>query len=292
MFDDSSQKVACICDLCPRHCHIKDGERGFCGARIVVQGTVVLAEPGRISGLALDPIEKKPLKRFYSGSNILSLGFWGCNMLCPYCQNHEISHPSLQDPVRSLRVLSTQQVVELAKSLILRGNIGVAYTYNEPLTSYEYVLETAREVQAHGMKNVVVTNGCFELWVIEALVPYTDAWNIDLKSFQPQVYAALGGDLLTVQRSIELVARKKHVEVTALIVSGQNDGEEEMQQLSRWLAGVDKSIPLHINRSFPHWLRPDLVPPSVEKLTRLVNIARESLEFVYPGNFSLPFGRS
>ncbi|MPN35952.1 hypothetical protein SDC9_183457 [bioreactor metagenome] len=106
------------------------------------------------------------------------------------------------------------------------------------------------------------------------------------------MYAALGGDLLTVQRSIELVARKKHVEVTALIVSGQNDGEEEMQQLSRWLAGVDKSIPLHINRSFPHWLRPDLVPPSVEKLTRLVNIARESLEFVYPGNFSLPFGRS
>jgi len=279
--------MGAVCNLCPRQCHIEEGKRGFCGARMVVQGSVVLAEYGKLSGLALDPIEKKPLQHFYPGANILSVGFFGCNMLCPYCQNHEISHPAAQDRPRPLRKMTSGQIVDLAKSLIPQGNIGVAYTYNEPLTSFEFVLETAQQVQEAGLKNVVVSNGCFEEWAIEALLPYIDAWNIDLKSFREDMYRQLGGDLGTVLRGIQRVSGRKHLEVTALIVPGQNDSEAEMDDMSRWLASVNPEIPLHISRSFPHWLRPDLVPPPVSQLVRLMKIAKQHLRYVYGGNFNV-----
>jgi pyruvate formate lyase activating enzyme len=277
-----------VCKLCPRLCYIEEGNRGFCGARTVVQGSVVLAEYGKLSGLALDPIEKKPFQHFYPGENILSLGFFGCNMLCPYCQNHEISHPASQDRPRPVRKMTPEQIVDLAKSLLPQGNIGVAYTYNEPLTSFEFVLETAMQVHEAGLKNVVVSNGCFEGWAIEALMPYVDAWNIDLKSFREDMYRQLGGDLGTVLCSIQRASGQNHVEVTALIVPGQNDSEAEMDEMSRWLASVNPEIPLHISRSFPHWLRSDLVPPPVSQLVRLVKIAKQHLRYVYGGNFSMP----
>ena len=282
-----TEATGAICTLCPRQCHIMEEKRGYCGARTVVQGRVVLAETGRLSGLALDPIEKKPFQRFYLGANVLSLGFFGCNMLCPYCQNHEISHPSLQDRPRPVRKMTEEQIVDLAKSLIPQGNIGVAYTYNEPLTSFEFVLETAKKVQEAGMKNVVVSNGCFEEWVIEALLPYVDAWNIDLKSFNEETYRQLGGELGTVLRSIQRISGRNHLEVTTLIVPGQNDSEDEIDAMSRWLASVDPQIPLHISRSFPHWLRPDLVPPPVSTMMRLIKIAKQHLRFVYGGNFNM-----
>ena len=281
------EDMGAVCNLCPRQCHIEEGKRGFCGARRVVQGSVVLAEPGKLSGLALDPIEKKPLQHFYLGANVLSLGFFGCNMLCPYCQNHEISHPAAQDRLRPVRRMTPGQIVDLAKSLIPQGNIGVAYTYNEPLTSFEFVLETAKQVHEAGLKNVVVSNGCFEEWVIDALLPYVDAWNIDLKAFRKDIYHRLGGDLGTVLRGIQRVSGRNHLEVTALIVPGQNDSEAEMDEMSRWLASVNPEIPLHISRSFPHWLRPDLVPPPVPQLVRLVKIAKQHLRYVYGGNFSM-----
>ena len=281
-----------VCKVCFRHCNIKEGETGFCGARTCNEGKVVCANYGRITSLALDPIEKKPLQRFLPGSMVLSAGSYGCNLRCPFCQNHEISWSD-----RALRLadktdyLSPDTLAELAEQYRNRGNIGVAFTYNEPLIGYEYVLDTAKMIREKGMKNILVTNGTASLPVLKELLPYVDAMNIDLKGFTDRYYTdVLRGDRKMVMDFIAEAVRHCHVELTTLIVPGENDSPDEMRQLSCWIASLEtrsgggEEIPLHLSRFFPRFHMTDRQATDVSLVYRMADIAREKLKYVYTGN--------
>ena len=283
-----------VCGVCFRHCAIPEGGTGFCGARTCSGGQVMPAGYGRVTSLALDPVEKKPLARFFPGSLILSVGSSGCNLRCPFCQNHEISwSEEARRLLNEAETISPEELAALAERYRSRGNIGLAFTYNEPLVAWEFVRDTARLVQARGMKNVLVTNGTAELWVLEELAPYIDAMNIDLKGFTDRYYReVLGGDLQAVLAFIARAVQLCHVELTTLIVPGENDSEEEMQALSGWIAGlrdgsgrcIGAEIPLHVSRFFPRFRMTDRPATPVRTVYRLAEVARERLRYVYTGN--------
>ncbi|MBR2707777.1 MAG: AmmeMemoRadiSam system radical SAM enzyme [Mogibacterium sp.] len=282
------------CEVCFRHCEIPEGGLGFCGARTCEGGTVKAAGYGRVTSLALDPIEKKPLSRFYPGSMIVSAGSYGCNLRCPFCQNNSISW---SDEALSLagrvRYMPPEELASAASSARIRGNIGVAFTYNEPLVGWEYVRDTARLVHEAGMVNVMVTNGTAELSVLGELAPYIDAMNIDLKGFTNAYYRdLLGGDLSMVKSFIREAAKVCHIELTTLIIPGENDSDEEMREMTSWIAGLKNGkgdvtgtdIPLHISRFFPQFRMTDRDATDVRRIYRLADIARERLRYVYTGN--------
>ena len=283
-----------VCEVCFRHCDIKEGRTGFCGARSCREGKVIASNYGKVTSLALDPIEKKPLARFMPGSLILSAGSYGCNLRCPFCQNHEISWSG--EALRfadQAEYISPEELAATASYYRNRGNIGVAYTYNEPLIGYEYIRDTARLVHEQGMKNVLVTNGCASLSILEEILPYVDAMNIDLKGFSDTFYRnVLGGDRQMVMDFIERAAKGCHVEITTLIVPGENDSEEEMRQISSWIAGLTdqegrvagREIPLHISRFFPRFHMTDRKATSVRHIYHLAEVAKEELSYVYTGN--------
>ena len=278
------------CHVCFRHCQIAEGRLGFCGGRIAREGRVEAYNYGRITSLALDPIEKKPLARFYPGSRILSVGSFGCNLRCPFCQNHEISWSEQSKRfARTAETLDPEALVELALATRSRGNIGLAFTYNEPLIGYEFVRDTAKRAKAVGLKNVMVSNGTAETAVLEELSPYIDAMNIDLKGFTDRYYSqVLGGNRRQVMDFIEAAAESCHLELTTLIVPGENDSEEEMRELSRWVSRLKnpngESVPLHISRFFPRFHMQDRRATEIRTVYRLAEIARESLQYVYTGN--------
>ncbi len=284
-----------VCPVCMHHCAPLPGQTGLCLARGNVGGAVVPVNYGKITALALDPIEKKPLRRFFPGSMILSVGSFGCNLRCPFCQNYEISmagdgetapEPERDSPGKTARslLLSPEDLAARAWALRDRGNIGVAFTYNEPLVGWEYVRDTARLVRDLGMKSVVVTNGSACDLVLDGILPVTDAMNIDLKGFSEAYYRKLGGDLGTVKHFISRAARCCHVELTTLIVPGENDREEEMDRLAAWVASVDPEIPLHVTRFFPRYHMADRPPTRVEAVYRLAEVAGRHLRHVYTGN--------
>lgn len=274
--------MSVTCDLCFHHCRLEEGQTGFCRARACQNGAVVPLNYGKLTSLALDPIEKKPLRRFHPGSLILSAGSFGCNLRCPFCQNYEISMAG--ETEIQIAEVSPAQLAGKAADLRARGNIGVAYTYNEPLVSYEYVRDCAELVREQGMVNVLVTNGTIEEGPWRALLPLIDAANIDLKGFTPAWYWRLGGDLETVKRSIALAAERCHVEVTTLLVPRENDSAEEIRELAQWLASISPEIPLHLSRFFPRYQMTDRPPTPVEQVYRLAETAREYLPHVYTGN--------
>ena len=282
------------CEVCFHHCNIPEGGKGLCGARQCVNGTVVSGNYGRVTALALDPIEKKPLQRFRPGSMILSVGSYGCNLRCPFCQNHDISWSA-----EAMRLSGTagtaapEELVAAALRTRSRGSIGLAFTYNEPLIGWEFVRDTASLAHEAGLINVMVTNGTAELPILEALLPHIDAMNIDLKGFTAQYYKdVLGGDLDTVKAFIARAAQACHVELTTLIVPGENDSEDEMRTLTEWVAGltdaegrvIGRRIPLHISRFFPRFRMTDRPATAVGTVYRLAEVARERLDHVYTGN--------
>ena len=274
------------CNVCFRHCRLEEGQTGFCGARICAGGAVRAAGYGRITSLALDPIEKKPLRRFMPGSMILSVGSYGCNLRCPFCQNYEISWSAqaMQYADRA-QIVTPSQIAEAARRYRREGNIGVAFTYNEPMVGYEFVRDTAKLVHEAGMANVLVTNGTAEVEVLEEILPYIDAMNIDLKGFTDHYYRdVLGGDRQMVMRFIERAVQSCHVELTTLIVPGENDSDREMREMCTWIAGLGRSIPLHISRFFPRFHMTDRQPTRVSLIYHLAEVAGEQLEYVYTGN--------
>lgn len=271
-----------VCQVCMHRCNLEEGQKGICGARINQGGTIRCDNYGKVTALALDPIEKKPLNMFYPGSLILSVGSYGCNLRCPFCQNHEISMAG-DGTIQTVDV-PPEQLADKAEELIPRGNIGVAYTYNEPLVGYEYVRDCAAAVHDRGMVNVLVSNGTIEERPWRALLPFLDAANIDLKGFTQSWYRRLGGDLNTVKRSIALAAEQCHVEVTTLLVPGENDSVDEIRALAQWLASVSPDIPLHLSRFFPRYEMRDRPPTPVEEVYQLAEEARNWLAYVYTGN--------
>ena len=276
------------CDVCFHRCDIPEGHRGFCGARTCENGKVVAGNYGKTTALALDPIEKKPLKRFHPGSMILSVGSYGCNLRCPFCQNHDISWSAVaMGYADRAEYVAPDALADLAVKMKPRGNIGLAFTYNEPLVGWEYVRDAAALAHERGLVNVLVTNGTAALPVLEAIAPHIDAMNIDLKGFTERYYTrVLGGSLEMVKAFIARAAERCHVELTTLIIPGENDSEDEMRALSAWVAGLKhgEQIPLHISRFFPRFHMLDRPATDVRRVYHLADIAREQLEYVYTGN--------
>jgi len=282
------------CTVCFRECEIPEGTRGFCGVRAVRDGTVVPLNYGHVTSLALDPIEKKPLARFFPGSVILSAGSWGCNLRCPFCQNYEISWSKEAMALEeTAEILTPEDLAQTAAYYRKKGNIGVAYTYNEPLAGYEFVRDTAKRVHEKDMKNVLVTNGTASLSVLEEILPYIDAMNIDLKGFTDRYYRdVLKGDLETVKAFITRAARDCHVELTCLIVPGENDSREEMEDMCAWIRElkdrdgnrIGEQIPLHVSRFFPRFHMTDRKATDVKTVYQLADTARRYLKYVYTGN--------
>ena len=278
------------CHVCFRHCRIEEGALGFCGGRTARNGKTAAYNYGRITGLALDPIEKKPLSRFCPGGRILSVGSFGCNLRCPFCQNHDISWS--QEAMRyadAAETMTPRELTDLAVKTKSQGNIGIAFTYNEPLIGYEYVRDTAKLAKDEGLATVMVTNGTAELPVLAELHPHIDAMNIDLKGFTDRYYGSvLGGSRRQVMAFIEEAVNHCHVELTTLIVPGENDGEDEMRELSLWVSRLrnpdGESVPLHISRFFPRFRMTDRPATGVKTVYRLAEIAREHLPYVYTGN--------
>lgn len=271
-----------ICRVCMHHCSLEPGQTGLCRARKNEGGKIICANYGQITSLALDPIEKKPLRMFHPGSLVLSAGSFGCNLRCPFCQNHGISMAGAEET--GAAYLSPEILAEKALELKAQGNIGLAFTYNEPLVGWEYVRDTARLAREMGMSNVMVTNGTASLDVLEEILPYIDAMNIDLKAFRGETYRRLGGDLETVKEFITRAAKGCHVELTTLIVPGINDSTEEMEEEARWIASVNRNIPLHVTRFFPRYHLNDRNATDVEAVYRLAEAAGNYLEHAFVGN--------
>lgn len=271
-----------VCQVCMHHCNLESGQFGLCRARKNQGGAVVCANYGRITSLALDPIEKKPLRMFYPGKMILSVGSYGCNLRCAFCQNYQISMTG--GDVADFTYLSPAELAAKAAAARNMGNIGVAFTYNEPLVGWEYVRDTAKLVRAEGMKNVLVTNGTARLEVLEEILSYIDAMNIDLKGFREEYYRELGGDLQVVKEFIARSFVDCHVELTTLIVPGKNDSASDMENEARWIASISSEIPLHITRFFPRYRMLNAQATAVEEVYRLAETARKYLKNVFVGN--------
>lgn len=267
-----------FCKLCPQACRIPEGKQGLCRMRENQGGKLFSLNYGRIASSNMDPIEKKPLFHFFPGKKILSLGTLGCNLKCLFCQNWEISQN-----ITPTQELLPSEALRLAKSY--PENIGIAYTYNEPLIWYEYILETSRLIREAGLKNVVVTNGEICEEPLRALLPTIDALNIDLKSIDPQFYTQIcKGPLNPVLRTIQICHEEGcHVEITNLLVPGKNDSAEQVQKLVDWVAELDSEIPLHFSRYFPAYKMTD-PPTPLENLDLAYKIARQKLPYVYLGN--------
>lgn len=285
------EKDALRCELCPQLCLIKNNEVGLCMVRQNIEGVLYTLNYGRISSATLDPIEKKPLYKYHPGSFIYSVGSVGCNLGCPFCQNFQISHPSdylyAKEPKdiveQTTRFLAVSDLVEEAVSMKEQGNIGIAYTYNEPFMSYEYVLEASKAAKERGLVNALVTNGYINKKPLLELLPFIDAMNIDLKGFREDVYKQLEGHLAPVKKTIEITSREVHVEVTNLIVPGLNDDKGQIEEMVSWLANLNSSIALHFSRYFPA-RRFKESPTPIGTLKMAKAIAKKKLKSVYLGN--------
>lgn len=270
------------CQVCIHECNLEEGQLGRCRARKNEGGKIVCDNYGKITSIALDPIEKKPLNYFYPGTKILSVGSYGCNMNCDFCQNHSIS--MVGEGQVDWFYLSPENLREEAVRLKSQNNIGVAFTYNEPLLSYEYVQDCSRLLKKENLKTVLVTNGCFSKDTLLKILPDIDAMNIDLKGFTKEYYEKLGGSLSAVMEFIELAQKECHIELTTLIIPEENDSIEEMNRLAQWIAGVDPEIPLHISRFFPAWKMKSKNPTDAKSIYELVSVARKWLTHVEAGN--------
>ena len=274
------------CGTCPHACSLAPGQLGLCRSRRAsADGVAVVPEGyGRITSLALDPIEKKPIARWRGGTTVLSLGSYGCNMRCPFCQNASIAQAG-QDDV-AWREMTPESVVSTALELRGRDCIGIAYTYNEPLVNWEFLRDTGALAHGAGLANVLVSNGMATDAVLAEVAPLIDAANIDLKCFSEEGYRKLGGGLDAVKRTIEALAARPacHLEVTTLVVPGLSDDEAQIERIARYLASLDAGIVYHLTRFFPRHRMGEGRPTPLRTLEHLRSVAAEHLPDVVLGN--------
>ncbi len=287
LFKKTGDKIECL--LCPHNCKLKTGSVGICGVRKNEGEKIELLTYGVISGYALDPVEKKPLYHFYPGTNILSIGSYGCNMRCDFCQNYSISQKTLAGFSSGTEI---KKIIRDAQSS--PNNIGIAFTYNEPVIWFEFISDVAQEAREKGLKTVMVTNGFVNSDPLKEIISFTDAFNVDLKAFNSSFYKRLtGADLEPVKESLKQIAGSgKHLEITTLVIPGQNDDSKEMESECEWIAGeLGKSVPFHLSRYFPMYKRHDPTT-NPETLINLAAIASKYLDYVYVGNMDTQEGQN
>jgi pyruvate formate lyase activating enzyme len=279
LFKINHNKLECL--LCPHFCKIGEGKTGICGVRKNIGDKIELLTYGVISGYSLDPVEKKPLYHFYPGSNILSIGSYGCNMRCDFCQNYHISQNILKN------LLPVTKPEDIARNcLSAQRNIGIAFTYNEPVIWFEFVKDVALLVKSNGLHTVMVTNGYINREPLEEYLQFIDAFNVDLKAFNNDFYKKLtGAELEPVKDTLKMIRKAgRHLEITTLVITGQNDSESEMEQQVKWIANeLGRDVPFHLSRYFPMFKRTDPTTPH-NTLVKLYDIARKHLQYVYLGN--------
>jgi pyruvate formate lyase activating enzyme len=279
------------CGLCPHACRISPGASGVCGVRRNVDGTLIALTYGRVSSVAVDPIEKKPVFNYRPGTMALSIGSVGCTMKCGHCQNWQISRAHVEDG--ALSDLAPEDVVRLAAE---HRCAGVAFTYNEPVIQAEYVRDCGRLAHEAGLYTVMVTNGYITLEGLDYLVGAIDVWRVDVKGMTDEAYRTLCHvpSVVPVLRAAERAKQMygMHVEVVTNVVPGINDDEEQLTALAQWIAAaLDVDTPWHITRFFPYLEFADLPPTPLPTLRRAREIGREAgLHYVYLGNVSEPQG--
>ena len=274
---------AARCHLCFHACLIPAGGSGYCRVRTYNGQTLSSPYLGRFCSAAMDPVEKKPLRHWRPGTFIYSLGSIGCNMRCPFCQNHGIAQPDFTSPNRLPRLteLSAQDILSTVLGL---GLDSIAYTYNEPALQAEYVLAAAPMLREAGIATVLVSNGMFSGSLLTDLAPWVDAANIDVKSFNAKIYAGMGGSLETVMTTVGFLAEAgTHVELTNLVVPGLTDSPREFEAMIDWIASISPEIPLHISRYFPANKYREPATP-IPLLRCFADIAKTKLRHVHVGN--------
>ena len=283
----NDQPDACIrCELCPNYCKIASGRFGVCGVRGNKKGKGIIPYHGFISALAVDPIKKKPLYHFKPGSQILSLGFTGCNLRCPFCQNWHISQSIKTGQKEPDKYTAPGEIISIA---LKKQSPSIAYTYSEPLVHIEYILDCMSLAREHGIANVLVTNGCINADPAEEILALTDAANVDLKCFSAETYKKILG--YGAQNTFEAVlnfivlAHKKgiHLEITTLVVPGLNDSEEELALTTEFIESIDNRIPWHLTAYHPDY-RWNAPPTSPAFLFTAAEKARKKLRHVHLGN--------
>lgn len=267
------------CYLCPHNCVIENGHFGKCNVRKHEHGELFTINYGEITSAALDPIEKKPLYYFRPSSYILSVGSFGCNFTCGFCQNYSISqYKAKSEYVPKEKLIQTAMNTD--------NNIGLAFTYNEPSIWYEYVYDCAKLLKEtdSGAAVVLVSNGYISDEPLRKLLPYVDAMNIDLKSYSAKYYNYLcGGTLEPVLKTIETAAKYCHVEITTLLVTGENDNLEEVEKIAKFLSSINNDIPLHLSRYFPQYKLSN-PPTDINFMWKAEDMAKKYLHKVILGN--------
>ena len=272
------------CDLCPRSCQLKEGQRGACFARGNRDGEVVLLNYGRSSGFCIDPIEKKPLNHFYPGTSVLSFGTAGCNLACKFCQNWDISKASEVETLSDMAMPDS-----LAEAAAQHGCKSIAFTYNDPVIFHEYAIDVADAARAAGILAVAVTAGYMNPEPRREFFSHMDAANVDLKAFTDRFYHRIcAGRLAPVLDTLEYLHHETNVwfEITNLLIPGENDSDREIEQMAAWIAThLSCDVPIHFTAFHPDYRMRSITPTSAETLTRARRIALNSgLRFVYTGN--------
>jgi len=276
---EKQDKNVVKCGLCPHYCIIPENNSGICGARENQNGSLIAANYGKVTSIALDPIEKKPLYYFQPGKKVVSIGSFGCNLKCRFCQNY---HISMEYQGIKSDYMNPDLIAEVALLAVNDGNLGVAYTYNEPLIGYEFIKDCSILIRKEGLKNVLVTNGYINIEPLIELLPYIDALNIDLKGYSDGTYNRLGGTLEPVINTIKEASKTCHVEVTTLVVPDENDNEVE--EIAKWLSEINPSIPYHLSRFFPRYKYSGSAATPPELLYKLKEKAEKHLKYVHLGN--------
>ena len=271
------------CELCPHNCIIDDGKAGICKVRKNQSGRLVSLVYGKPVSIHSDPVEKKPLYHFFPGHQVLSIGTLGCNLKCKCCQNFEISQASSGD-IDVVNKIPMEEIVE--RAMIKQRNIGLAYTYNEPVVYFEYMVDLAKLIKNRGMKNIMVSNGFINPEPLKELLEIIDAFNIDIKAFNDDFYRKYTkSQIEPVLETISTIAKSdKHIELTFLVIPGLNDDIEEFEKMTDWIVqNCGRRTVLHISRYFPKY-QMDISATPLKTLEHLYHIARKKLDFVYLGN--------
>ena len=284
---DADENGGVYCRVCQRQCHIKPGRKGYCQGRINEQGSLYSLLFGRVSSIAVSPIEKKPLFHFYPGSLTLSLGTLGCNFRCPGCQNWHISHHHVTRIEKNTEYVLPEQAVGMALD---NGCQGISWTYNEPATWFEYTLDCAKLAKETQLHTSYVTNGYLSAAALDMLGPYLDSFRVDLKGFSPETYSRLTGvagfeGILDVTRRAKLTWHM-HVEVVTNVTPRFNDDTTELSNMARWiLNNLGEDTPWHLTRFVPHRRLSHLPMTPINVLEGLREMARATgLRYVYLGN--------